>query len=100
MNFSFDSNFDLAEEFDLSMYFVLEEGRDNYSNFIEIVKSNRNRFKHGVVFAYPLDNETIKECLDLDLYIGVTAYALRKPDNAELVASIPMEKLVIGTNSP
>ena len=42
----------------------------------------------------------MKALLDLDLYIGVTAFNIRTFNSTQIAVEVPMDRLLLGTNAP
>lgn len=93
----FPIHFDLAKEFNLPMYL---HNRNTNGDFIRIVKENRHKFNNGVVHSFTDDEKELNACLDLNLYIGVNGCSLKTKENMEVVKKIPIDRLLIETDSP
>jgi hypothetical protein len=65
-----------------------------------IVKENRSKFENGLVHSFTGDEEELNQLLSLDLYIGVNGCSLKTPENLEIVKKIPLDKIVLETDSP
>lgn len=74
--------------------------RNTGSEFYDIVKANRKRFTTGVVHSFTGNEEELNKILELDLYVGINGCSLRDEASLELVKKIPLNKLMIETDSP
>ena len=93
----FEKHFELAEEFKLPMYFHV---RSAFNDFNYIVERNREKFSRGMVHCFTGTADELQEYLKMDLFIGVTALSFRTEEHLEMVKQIPLDKLLIATNSP
>ncbi|KAI8645811.1 hypothetical protein BD408DRAFT_312787, partial [Parasitella parasitica] len=93
----FAVQFDLAQETQLPMFL---HNRNTGSDFYDLVKANRHKFKHGVVHSFTGSLEEMKMLIDLDLYIGVNGCSMKTAENLEVVKAIPQDKLMIETDAP
>jgi TatD DNase family protein len=74
--------------------------RNTGGDFIKIVKENRSRFSTGVVHSYTGCVEELKEIISLDLYVGVNGCSFKTEENLEVLKHIPLDKIMIETDSP
>lgn len=79
------------------MYF---HSRSTGNEFTDIVSENRHRFPTGVVHCFTGSQEELKAILALDLYVGVTGLSFKTEQNMQVVRQIPLDKLLIETDSP
>ncbi|GAN01085.1 deoxyribonuclease TATDN1-like protein [Mucor ambiguus] len=93
----FAVQFDLAEKTQLPMFL---HNRNTGNDFLELVKANRHKFKHGVVHSFTGSLEEMQMLVDLDLYIGVNGCSMKTAENLEVVKAIPQDKLMIETDAP
>ncbi|KAL7333956.1 hypothetical protein PS15p_202792 [Mucor circinelloides] len=93
----FAVQFDLAEKTQLPMFL---HNRNTGNDFLELVKANRHKFKHGVVHSFTGSLEEMKMLVDLDLYIGVNGCSMKTAENLEVVKAIPQDRLMIETDAP
>lgn len=94
---AFPLHFEWSEKYKLPLYLHSRNCKDD---FLEIVKKNRDKFKEGVVHSYTGCQDELKELLELDLYIGVNGCSLKTEENLEVVRKIPLERIVLETDSP
>eukprot|EP00826_Nyctotherus_ovalis_P063821 TRINITY_DN935_c0_g1_i2.p1 TRINITY_DN935_c0_g1~~TRINITY_DN935_c0_g1_i2.p1 ORF type:complete len:306 (-),score=77.23 TRINITY_DN935_c0_g1_i2:51-968(-) len=94
---AFPPHFDLANKYKLPMY--LHE-RNTGSDFCNIVKANRSKFTTGVVHSFTGPIDKMKEIISMDLYVGVTGCSLRTQQTMDMVKEIPLDRLVLETDSP
>ena len=66
-NIVFPLHFDLAEKYNLPMYF---HSRDCEQDFLRILKQNRHKFPTAVVHSFTGSKTELKELLKMGLYIG------------------------------
>ena len=74
--------------------------RDAYKDTISVLKENPVNNK-GIFHCVPLNQELIKDALKLDFYISFSGVITFKNANAyECVSMVPMNKILIETDSP
>lgn len=67
----FPFHFDLAEKFELPMYF---HSRNCETEFLSVVRENRKRFPTGVVHCFTGSQAELKVLVELGLYIGNSGF--------------------------
>lgn len=96
----FAAHLDLAAEVGLPLF--LHE-RDAFDEFLEMMKSNRDRITKAVVHCFTGTLEQAKAYLDLDLHLGITGWICderRGEHLREVVTHIPVDRLMIETDCP
>jgi len=74
--------------------------RNTGNDFFELVEANRSRFPGGIVHSFTGTEEELQRCLKLDLFIGVNGCSLKSEENIRVASLIPMERLMLETDSP
>ena len=76
--------------------------RDAFKRFVEITKEYNNKIPNGVVHCFTGTIEEARVYLDMGLYIGITGSISDKrfPHLMDVVKYVPMDKLMIETDSP
>ncbi|MEZ9141756.1 MULTISPECIES: TatD family hydrolase [unclassified Shewanella] len=82
---------------------VLMHCRDAHDDFIAILKRYRHKLPSAVLHCFTGTETELKECIALDLYIGITGWVCDERRGAELasiVHLIPNNRFVVETDSP
>jgi len=97
---SFEAHIELA--IDISKPLFLHE-RDAHEKFIEIINPYLNEMPKSVVHCFTGQKEALLKYIDMNFYIGITGWLCderRGKHLEELIPLIPLEKLLIETDSP
>ena len=97
---SFEAHIELA--IDISKPLFLHE-RDAHKKFIEIINPYLNEMPKSVVHCFTGQKEALLKYIDMNFYIGITGWLCderRGKHLEELIPLIPLEKLLIETDSP
>ena len=97
---SFCMHIEIAKELSLPLYL---HQRDAHSDFIRIIKENISNFPKFVVHCFTGTQAELDEYLELGAYIGLTGWicdAKRNIDLRKSIKNIPIEKMMIETDSP
>ena len=97
---SFRMHIEIAKELNLPLYL---HQRDAHNDFIRIIRENRKNFPKFVVHCFTGTQKKLDEYLDLGAYIGLTGWicdAKRNIDLRQSIKNIPIEKMMIETDSP
>jgi TatD DNase family protein len=82
---------------------VFMHERDAAKRQLEILRAHRDYLTKGVIHCFTGDRATLFAYLDLDLYIGITGWICderRGLPLQQLVASIPLDRLMIESDAP
>ena len=77
--------------------------RDAHEDFIAILKEHLPGITRAVAHCFTGDGDELDACLGLDLYIGITGWICderRGGHLKNLVANIPLDRLMVETDSP
>ncbi|MBL4795369.1 MAG: TatD family hydrolase [Pseudomonadales bacterium] len=77
--------------------------RDAHKKMAEILSHHRDEFGDAVIHCFTGDKDALFKYLDLDLHIGITGWICderRGLDLANIVHNIPLNRLMIETDSP
>lgn len=77
--------------------------RDAHAEFITLIKRYRNELGNIVVHCFTGSEQEMRECIDLDCYIGITGWLCDKKRGEalrQLVQHIPEDRLLIETDAP
>ncbi len=97
---SFEQQIQIA--IDTGLPFFLHQ-RDAHEDFIAILREHRDRLHEVVVHCFTGSRSELRECLDLDCYIGITGWICderRGTHMKEYMADIPSDRLMIETDAP
>ncbi len=97
---AFEGQLELAAELGLPVFM---HERDAHQRQFEILKQYRDHLSCGVIHCFTGDRKALFNYLDLDLHIGITGWICderRGQSLQRLVASIPLNRLMIETDAP
>lgn len=79
---------------------VIIHSRDSMREIIEVIENINNTFK-GVFHCFSGNQEQAKYVIDKGFYIGVGGViTYKKSELPEIIANIPIEKIIVETDSP
>eukprot|EP00455_Lapot_gusevi_P001488 TRINITY_DN10593_c0_g2_i1.p1 TRINITY_DN10593_c0_g2~~TRINITY_DN10593_c0_g2_i1.p1 ORF type:complete len:359 (-),score=38.12 TRINITY_DN10593_c0_g2_i1:166-1122(-) len=93
----FPLQFELARRSELPMFL---HDRNTGPDFANMVRMFRDYFSTGVVHSFTGTSEELHELLELDLYIGINGCSLKTQENLQVMAEIPLNRLMIETDAP
>ena len=97
---SFEAHLELARETGLPLFM---HEREASKQQISLLKTYRSNFTKGVIHCFTGNRRTLYQYLDMDLYIGITGWICderRGLELQEIVADIPLHRLMVETDSP
>ena len=96
--FVFEEQIKLALENDLP---IVIHSRESFNEIYKILKKFKSQNLRGIFHCFTGDLEQAKKIIDLNFYIGIGGVITFKNGKiAEFLNSIPIEKLVLETDSP
>ncbi|RVW73017.1 putative deoxyribonuclease TATDN1 [Vitis vinifera] len=94
----FEKQFELAYAMKLPMFLHMRAAAED---FCDILGRNMDRFGGGVAHSFTGSAEDCNKLLSFNnLFIGVNGCSLKTAENLEVVRGIPVERLMIETDSP
>jgi len=96
----FEAQLALAAELNLPVFMHC---RDAHERFIDILRPWRAKLPAAVLHCFTGSEKELKECLELDLHIGITGWVCDERRGTELrdiVHLIPDDRLMIETDCP
>ncbi|MDX1268312.1 MAG: TatD family hydrolase [Oceanisphaera sp.] len=96
----FEAQLELAAELQLPVFMHC---RDAHERFLEILAPWRSRLPAAVLHCFTGSEAELRDCLALDLHIGITGWICderRGRELQQLVSLIPANRLMIETDSP
>ncbi|EDQ88473.1 uncharacterized protein MONBRDRAFT_26206 [Monosiga brevicollis MX1] len=92
----FQQQIDLALDLDLPIFLHLRNAHDD---FLEIM-NGLDRRPTGVVHSYDGPLDVARQLLDLGFYIGINGCSLKTQENLDVVAQLPLDRLMLETDCP
>ncbi|XP_059668647.1 uncharacterized protein LOC132313739 [Cornus florida] len=94
----FEKQFELAYSTKLPMFLHMRAAAED---FCDIIKQNKDRFCAGVAHSFTGSAEDCEKLLSFsNLFIGVNGCSLKTLENLDVVKGIPIERMMIETDSP
>ncbi|WCJ34174.1 3'-5' ssDNA/RNA exonuclease TatD [Euphorbia peplus] len=94
----FEKQFELAYATKLPMFLHMRAAAED---FCEIMERNKDRFSAGVTHSFTGSAEDRDKLLLFNnMYIGVNGCSLKMAENLDVVKGIPVERMMIETDSP
>ncbi|ONK65137.1 uncharacterized protein A4U43_C07F34060, partial [Asparagus officinalis] len=94
----FEKQFELAEALKLPMFLHMRAAAEDFCN---ILTSQKDRFTFGVAHSFTGSAEDRDKLLSFDnLFIGINGCSLKTTENLEVLRGIPIERMMIETDSP
>ncbi|GFE55047.1 deoxyribonuclease [Babesia ovis] len=95
----FEMQLDLAAKHKLPLFLHM---RNATEDTMEILLRNKEKWAEGgaVCHSFTSDAESMQRCIDEGMYIGVNGCSLKKPENLDVLKRVPLDKLMIETDSP
>lgn len=94
----FEKQFELADAIKLPMFLHMRAAAED---FCEILELNKHRFRAGVAHSFTGSAEDRDRLLLFsNLFIGVNGCSLKSAENLEVVRGIPIDRIMIETDSP
>ena len=99
-NNAFESQLELAAEVELPVFL---HQRDAHTEFLHIIANGRSELGKLVAHCFTGTVEEAGDCLELDMYIGVTGWICderRGRDLQQAVKEIPLNRILLETDAP
>ncbi|KAL2534546.1 TatD related DNase [Abeliophyllum distichum] len=94
----FEKQFELAWAMKLPMFLHMRAAAEDFCNILE---QNNHRFCSGVAHSFTGSAEDRERLLSFsNLFIGVNGCSLKTAENLDVVKGIPVERMMIETDSP
>ncbi len=96
----FAAQLELAAELGMSVFM---HERDAHDRFVAILGEHRSRLGSAVIHCFTGEASELERYLELDLHVGITGWICderRGTHLRELVSRIPLERLMLETDSP
>lgn len=77
--------------------------RDAHEMFVAMLRDVRDRLSGGVAHCFTGGPEQLRDCLDLDLHVGITGWVCDERRGGALRAAlpdVPLDRLLIETDAP
>jgi TatD DNase family protein len=97
---AFAAQLSLAAEVDLPVFL---HQRDAHADFIALLREIRARLGGGVAHCFTGGRQELRDCLDLDLHIGITGWVCDERRGRDLRAALPdlpLDRLLLETDAP
>ncbi|GLG96538.1 Deoxyribonuclease TATDN1 [Gryllus bimaculatus] len=93
----FEEQLKLVGKFKLPLFLHC---RNAAPDLIEILEKHKDNLCGGVIHSFDGTKEEADKFLDMEYYIGLNGCSLKTEDNLKVVGTLPLEKILIETDSP
>ncbi|EAN32969.2 putative deoxyribonuclease TATDN1 [Theileria parva strain Muguga] len=93
----FEYQLELSRRHKLPLFLHMREAT---ADFMDILRRNRDKWELGVVHSFTSDLNSLETVLKEDLFIGINGCSLKTDSNLQTVKHIPLNKLLLETDSP
>lgn len=93
----FERQFALAKITGLPLFL---HNRASSNDFFDLIRAHRSDFSTGVVHSFDSPAKDMETAIGLGLYIGINGCSMKTAEQINVIAQIPLNRLLIETDAP